>query len=165
MNIRPSARGLLIVGFSASYVAIDALLPFVTTETFLQSASAVFAAVFTLLWLFFSRMVAVTGVGQLSGREMERYVAHRTDMRSRFWLLVLLTIGCSGCLWLLATSPYAQNARWLPLAAGFLIGSGISFLLVAWRWIDELMAFADGLQLKEQRKRDQEASSKRLAAG
>lgn len=158
------SRALIIVLITALFWAVGEWTSFAWGAPLVKSLAGIFAIVSALLLFFFRLMNTTTGVGTLSGREMERYTTKRKDIRRRFWLVLGVSASSSGALWVLGQ--YAENHPVLPLGAGlvgFLFAINIANVLSVAKWIDEISTFADTLRSREQRARENEALLKRIA--
>jgi hypothetical protein len=156
------SRFIHIAVFTAMFFGISTVVPALHEPAAIKYLSGLFGVVTVLLMLFFRQLNTVTGVGTLSGREMERYTVMRGSIRRRFWTVLALSTVCSVIMWILSESAVAQAASWLPLAVGFILAVGLSYTLVVLAWINDLAAFADELRLREQRKQEKENVIKRL---
>ncbi|KIP13474.1 putative membrane protein [Burkholderia sp. MSHR3999] len=161
--MKPISRLLLIVLVTAAFSLVAWQFPGILSKDAVRYLSAIFVGVTSVLTVFFTQMNNVTGVGILTGREMERYVAVRSGIRSRFWFVLAVCVASSFIMWILSTKRVSSIDYIQGLAVGFLVGVGLNYLLVVLRWINDLWEFADQLRLIEQRKRDQETALKRLA--
>lgn len=156
------SRLIHIAVFTAIFFGISRVVPALYEPAAIKYLSGLFVVVTGLLMLFFRQLNTVTGVGTLSGREMERYTIVRGSIRRRFWTVLGLAAACSVVMWILSESTVAQSASWLPLVVGFVLAVGLSYTLVVLAWINDLAAFADGLRLREQRRQEKEVITKRL---
>ncbi|MDF2861332.1 MAG: hypothetical protein K0S02_1604 [Achromobacter mucicolens] len=158
------SRALIVVLVTSLFWAAGEWTSFAWGAGVVKGLAGIFAIVSALLLFFFRLMNTTTGVGTLSGREMERYTTKRKDIRRRFWIVLGVSASCSGALWILGQ--YAENHPVLPLGAGlvgFLFAVNVANVLSVAKWIDEISAFADTLRSREQRVKENEALMKRLA--
>lgn len=158
------SRALIVALITALFWAVGEWTSFAWGAPVVKSLSGIFAIVSALLLFFFRLMNTTTGVGTLSGREMERYTIKRRDMRRRFWFVLGTCASSSGALWILGQ--YAENHPLLPLGAalvGLLFAINVAYVLSVAKWIDEISSFADTLRSREQRAKENEALMKRIA--
>lgn len=158
------SRALLVILITALFWAVGQWTSFAWGTAVVKSLSGIFAIVSALLLFFFRLMNTTTGVGTLSGKEMERYTAKRKDMRRRFWYVLAVCATASGALWILGE--YAQDHALSSAevaVVGFLFATNVAYILSVAKWIDEISSFADTLRSREQRLKESEALMKRIA--
>ncbi|MBU9215443.1 hypothetical protein KTD55_15400 [Burkholderia gladioli] len=161
--MKPIPRPLVIVAVTAMFSAVAWQFPGILSKDVVRYLSAIFGGVTTVLLIFFNQMNSVTGIGVLTGREMERYTEVRSGIRQRFWYVLVICLICGFLTWVLSTHHVSRIREVQGAVVGLLIGIGINYLFVVFSWINDLWSFADQLRLIEQQKRDHEASMKRLA--
>lgn len=164
--MRRHLRVLIVIAGAALFVGISELFPAVLRPDSIRVGSGVFVAVSALLLLFYRRFNAVTGVGSLNFREMERFTMRRAVIRSRMWIVAGSSTLCALALWVMSEfAASLSGAIWFPLAVGSLLSVGVVYCLTVARWIIELDEFSDRLRLAQERKASEEAMLKRLSDG
>lgn len=159
------SRWLLIATITLLYGGAAFLWPDLAAAKIIQGLSGISVLTTILVGWLFTQLNAVTGVGVLRGREMERYTIKRQEMRGRFWRVFWINALATALLFLLAAiEDQLRDKWWYTFAVGLLTAVLLSnaFLLVG--WINDISRFADKLRAIEQDRKEHAEEIKRLEA-
>lgn len=126
-------------------------------------------AVFTLVWaialLFLTKTADLSGLSGLSGHEHEKLMLRLAHIRRRVWWIGGIALTCAVLVWFVGSFPEAEASPLAPLSVGFLVGVGLSYLLVLPGWFNELYAFMDTIRLRNERNKRTESALKQINDG
>lgn len=123
---------------------------------------ALFIGVWGLAFHFLRKSADLSSLPGLSGREQQRIVWKLAEMRRRVWWIGGISIVLGFLIWLVGAISDLSGSAGAPLSIGLLVGVGISYLVVLPGWFNELLAFADTLRLREDKKRRTETALKQI---
>ena len=128
----------------------------------MRTLGALSVGVWGLAFHFLRKSADLSSLPGLSGREQERVVWKLAEMRRRVWWIGGISIISGFLIWLIGSAPGLSESAAAPLSIGLLVGVGLSYLVVLPGWFNELLAFADTIRLREDKKRRTETALKQI---
>ncbi len=126
-------------------------------------------AVFTLVWgialFFLTKTADLSTLPGLSGHEHERLVLKLAHIRKRVWWIGGIALISAFLVWLIGSLPDLAQSAIAPISVGFLVGVGLSHLIVLPGWFAELYAFTDTIRLRNERNKRTELALKQISDG
>lgn len=126
---------------------------------------AIFALVWVIAFHFLTKTADLSSLSGLSGHEYEKLVLRLAHIRQRVWWIGGIALTCAVLVWFIGSLPEASASPLAPLSVGFLVGVGLSYLLVLPGWFNELYAFMDTIRVRNERNKRTEAVLRQISDG
>lgn len=158
-------RWAIIVSVPALLYAAWCVSPGLINQTNMRWLGGVFVLVWGPAMLFLTKTADLSNLPGLNGREMERLVLMLADIRRRVLWIGAISLISTVAVWLITAMPDLDKSPAAPLLVGFLVGLGLSYLVILPGWFSEVAAFTDKLRERNEKKKRAELALKQIADG
>lgn len=158
-------RAFIIAFITGAYWAGSVIAPGLMSKTALGFFMGLFAILFGSCMFILPKISDLSTIEGLGTREREYLMVLLKEIRSRVWWVVGISAVGSCMIFFLGSASLPDRSPVKPLGIGFMLGLGVSYLIVLAGWYNEIHDFSDQIRLREERKHKRDNLLKRIEDG